>query len=1394
MKAAKQLAVIAALLLVMLGLEQLRAGTGTPLTLAAIGFVVLASFTFAELGSSLTLPKVTGYILAGIALGPYAGQIFSAEVVKDMRMFNDLALGLIATSAGLELDGKAIVRMWKGLTATVALKVVLLPLLVGGTFVTIQSIWAPLDLPSFDAALGMAIIFSALAVGTSPAIALAVLSETGAKGKLSDLTLGLSVLKDAVVVVCLAVAIAVALSLTSPDASLEPALLLDVGMHLGEEVLLGIGLALLLVAYMRFVGAEMLLFVAAMILVVTHVTTALHLQPLLTFIVAGFIVRNFTPYEHTLLHPLEIVALPVFVVFFTNAGASVDLGATLAILPLALALCAARAVAFYVAGRFGAAAGGESPVVQRASWMAYLPQAGVTLGLVGIAANELPDLAVPIQSTGMAVVALNLLVGPITLRLALRRAGELPGSTSATAKVTGDATAAADVGLPDRPSTGDADIDHQLDQLEDALRAHVDGFVTDVLENWSRARAEALAEALPDVDQQTASLSALRRWADAPAEPDAGQRALRTAELFETLRTELRDLPIEYDAPLPAHLLEGQAGDGPWLRLRKQVARVPLLASRGQPRRRVMLRMAARTAIEPELAPVLRESLDTWLRTEATLYADVRQLVEGNRSVAEVRGGAAGLLQQWIPQWREGVDRALRQGMIQLARWASEAGTILLSDRNLRFSRVEPSVTKNLAELERTGRQWTPRLIAARRTVLLVVEIEALQRHTNAELAKGFLEPLATMLDVIVPEVRLTRERLAEVGARLAAADALNPEVLEEAAAGCRKAFSQESHRTLKQRRAKFRDAVVETRLTEALQATVGGLPEDLAALGGATPLQFVRSPLDTELIQVPLRRICEEALLVDFSHLLGERVRQAHALVNVINSQLREHVGVATFAIELARSGEEEGDLQALVDDGSTRALRRVDELLEKLVLARDGTPAQLSDGLARTFTAIRASAARARVEVAERRTLLYVTRRSIERTVDRVTASVGRLRKRGRALWRRLRASDLSTELQRRAGRTRLDAVELRARLHDELRAPDQPELPPMYGRLFSLEPLHDRRLFATARAELKQLLAAEHKAMEGQEHGGVLVVGAHGSGRTSLLNVAQSEFRAPRVLRLGDEHEHRGGLLAALASELQCEPRPGEVRATLADERTAIVVDDLESWCSPDVVGIRDLSVILDLIVGTRHVAFWAVSISEDALALVDPAVAVRQAFGRVISLAPLDAEALCRVVEARNRVSGLAIEYPRGRWASLLGQRRIEVSRSHYYRNLQRTSAGNLRAALRAWHRDIEPLSDDAIRPQTRSHVLHRSRFLDQLHPHAVGLVVQVVRFGATDVETLARTLALSRAEVGRHVAFLRAAGILETRPGLQGGLRLAPAVQPTVSDALVEFGASVRRDG
>ena len=308
----RRIAVLVALFAVMFALQALRVdsaeGERNPMTLAAIGFVLLTSFTVAEMGSALSLPRVTGYILAGVALGPSVANVLSVGVVAEMRMFNALALGLIATGAGLELDVREIARVFRTLLGTILMKIVFGVLLVGGSFVAVASLSSSFGMGGRNEVYALGLVFGVLSIGTSPAIALAVKTESRARGRVTDLVLGAAILKDLVVVIGLAVAVAVARRWATPALASEEPVLSLVAKEIANSLLAGAVLGLLLIAYIRFVKAEMLLFVAAMILVVSEVGRGLHLELLLVFITAGCVVRNLSEHEHELMPAVQLVA------------------------------------------------------------------------------------------------------------------------------------------------------------------------------------------------------------------------------------------------------------------------------------------------------------------------------------------------------------------------------------------------------------------------------------------------------------------------------------------------------------------------------------------------------------------------------------------------------------------------------------------------------------------------------------------------------------------------------------------------------------------------------------------------------------------------------------------------------------------------------------------------------------------------------------------------------------------------------------------------------------------------------------------------------------------------------------------------------------------------------
>lgn len=730
----KRLLVVVVLLSLMLLMRSFQAHTDAAhnvITLAAIGFVVLTTFAVADMGTRLSLPRVTGFIVTGVALGPSAANILSHEVVTEMRMFNTLALGLIATSAGLELSSKAILPLLKTLGSTTAVKVLVGAPLVGATLFA-ASHFIDMGVTTFESRAALATVIGVLSIGTSPSIALAILTETRAKGRLSDLVLGAAVFKDLVVVVCLAVGVAAAAAILDPSGSIDASVLVHVGRELAGSLIAGAALGAILIAYVRFIQAEMLLFVAAMILVVAELCQVFHLELLLVFISAGFTVRNFSPYEHQLLKPLELVALPVFVVFFTIAGASIQLSTAWAIMPAAAAVCLVRAAVYWAAASVGNTVGRESRDIKRNAWLAYLPQAGVTLGLVGIAAQRLPILGPQITTTGMAIVAINLLVGPITLRLALARAGEIPG-------VAGHATGSSSTARTTLPNHA---TQTPTTRLSEALERHV-----------TEVQASTRASFFAVWDSLNGSAS------EQPDEPTQDERlsvvrAYRTSvkDWYEDWTAALLSLPIEVNVARPLSSLAPRSGDRRGLRFRLWSQRVWWGLSEHFRSRSVPVRLCARMTIELTVAKVAVQLFDAALKRR---FAPML-------SVASDTDRASRMQQE--------LDRAVNE----FARLLGSSRTARMRSRDLNFSVIEPHVRAQIAHLDETRDE----MHAARAGALWGSEVaqryvDELRRSVNGLLGMHLSGPTRAAISLTTAAIGRLVDDLSELGRNMQSSSSL---------------------------------------------------------------------------------------------------------------------------------------------------------------------------------------------------------------------------------------------------------------------------------------------------------------------------------------------------------------------------------------------------------------------------------------------------------------------------------------------------------------------------------------------------------------------------------------------------------------------------------------------
>jgi Kef-type K+ transport system membrane component KefB len=422
--------VLALVLVLSLVVVARRAGledTGRFATMA-LGFVLIVAALLGEAGEAVRLPRVTGYLLVGLCAGPAVLDLVTTGMAQQLRLVNGLAVALIAFSAGMELDVAQLARQWRSLLRHGGA-------LVGTLFAGLlaaalaASPWLPFSTGlSWPQRAAMALVLAAVMATFSPTVTMAVLSETRAKGPLAERVLALVVVGDLAIVLLFTLASTLARMLAG-GATDVVATLGHVTWELFGSMLVGALTGAGIVAYRALVDRRSWLIVAAACLLLAEVGTRIGLSALLSCLVAGLVVRNAAPEAaHAMEALLARVRLPVLVVFFGAAGASLHLDQLEALGPIAIGLALVRYALILLGNRWGAAASGLAPEIGRRVPAGLLSQAGVTMGLAVMVGRDFGAWGAALETLFVATVSLHELAGPISFRNALARAGEIPAA------------------------------------------------------------------------------------------------------------------------------------------------------------------------------------------------------------------------------------------------------------------------------------------------------------------------------------------------------------------------------------------------------------------------------------------------------------------------------------------------------------------------------------------------------------------------------------------------------------------------------------------------------------------------------------------------------------------------------------------------------------------------------------------------------------------------------------------------------------------------------------------------------------------------------------------------------------------------------------------------------
>ncbi len=439
----------AIVIIVLFGIMQALRAFGGPTATAtsigtsvAVGYLLLTGYFVGRIFANLGLPRLTGYVLTGIAVGPSALGLVNQRMVDSLTLVNGMAAALVALSAGIDFDLRAMRPLFRAIfwiTLTGVLGTVLLlalALFLARPWLAFLAPFASLD------ALVVAILLAIVMVAQAPAVIVALNSELGARGPVARTSLGLVVISDLLVILLFALVTPIAKTTLGNGGDLL-ATMRSVAWELGGSLLAGCVLGFILAIYLSKVRGGGTLFLLGLTFIIAEVGQRLQFDPLLVALAAGVLIRNGTRAGDAVNEAIESSALPLYVLFFSVAGMTLPLGllATLGLPALALVLL--RAGGLVAGARLGAGIASAPREVRQLAGFGLVPQASLTIALAGLLAKSFPSFGLEAQALALSMIAINMVLAPVAYRLALVRGGE----TARRDGIPSQSTTAAELGV-----------------------------------------------------------------------------------------------------------------------------------------------------------------------------------------------------------------------------------------------------------------------------------------------------------------------------------------------------------------------------------------------------------------------------------------------------------------------------------------------------------------------------------------------------------------------------------------------------------------------------------------------------------------------------------------------------------------------------------------------------------------------------------------------------------------------------------------------------------------------------------------------------------------------------------------------------------------------------------
>ena len=386
----------------------------TTIVLLTIAIILLMGFLLTRVTKPLKLPNVTGYIIAGIIIGPHVLKIIPIEMINSMAFMSDIALAFIAFGVGRFFKREAFKETGWGIFLITILESIL-----AGIFITLSMHYI------FNLEWHFSLLLGAIATATAPASTMATIRQYNARGKFVNTLLQVVALDDAVCLIIFSVVAALITTDSGSNLTFWQALI-PIALNIAA-IILGFFSGFILSKLMTPKRSEdnRLILSVALLLGLAGLCAAFDISPLLSCMIFGTTYVNLTK-DKELFKQLDKFTPPILSIFFVVSVMNLDITSFATLWVIGAAYFLIRIIGKYLGAYLGSAIAKMPKSIKYYLGFALVPQAGVAIGLAflgkRIIGGAMGDMLLTIILSSSVLYEL---IGPASAKFALFYSGSI---------------------------------------------------------------------------------------------------------------------------------------------------------------------------------------------------------------------------------------------------------------------------------------------------------------------------------------------------------------------------------------------------------------------------------------------------------------------------------------------------------------------------------------------------------------------------------------------------------------------------------------------------------------------------------------------------------------------------------------------------------------------------------------------------------------------------------------------------------------------------------------------------------------------------------------------------------------------------------------------------------